>query len=43
MLRSQLVNSGKPVYAVCWSPENDSILYASDKNLTIIPTLPGNK
>lgn len=43
MLRSQLVNSNKPIYGVCWSPENDSILYCSDKNLTIIPTLPGNK
>jgi intraflagellar transport protein 80 len=43
MLRSQLVTSNKPIYAVCWSPENDSILYCSDKNLTIIPTLPGNK
>ena len=43
MLRSQLVNGNKPVYAVCWSPENDSILYAAEKSLTIIPTLPGNK
>jgi len=43
MLRSQLVNGGKPIYSVCWSPENDSILYCCDKSLTVIPTLPGNK
>jgi len=43
MLRSQLVNSSKPIYGVCWSPENDSLLYCSEKNLTIMPTLPGNK
>lgn len=43
MLRSQLVNSSKPIYGVCLSPENDSILYCSEKSLTIIPTLPGNK
>jgi len=23
MLRSQLVNINKPIYGVCWSPEND--------------------
>jgi len=43
MLRSQLVSGNKPIYCVCWSPENDSILYCSDKSLTIMPTLPGNK
>jgi intraflagellar transport protein 80 len=43
MLRSALVQGGKPVYGAIWSPENDSILYCSDKNLIIIPTLPGNK
>jgi len=43
MLRSALVQGGKPIYCAIWSPENDSILYCSDKNLIIIPTLPGNK
>ena len=43
MLRFQLVNSNKPIYSVSWSPDNNSILYASEKNLTIMPTLPGNK
>lgn len=42
-MRSQVVNSHKAIYGVCWSPENDSILYASEKMLTILPTLPGNK
>lgn len=43
MLRSSLVQGSKPIYAVVWSPENDSILYACDKNLILMPTLPGNK
>jgi len=28
---------------VSWSPDNNNILYASEKNLTIIPTHPGKK
>lgn len=43
MLRSSVVNGGKPIYALVWSPESDAILYCSDKNLVIVPTLPGNK
>jgi len=43
MLRSSVVNGGKPIYSLVWSPESDSILYCSDKNLIIVPTLPGNK
>ena len=43
MLRSAVVQGNKPIYGVVWSPENDSILYCCDKNLTIVPTLPGNK
>lgn len=43
MLRSALVQGSKPIYCAVWSPENDSILYCCDKNLTIVPTLPGNK
>lgn len=42
-LRSLVVNSSKPIYGVCWSPENDFLLYCSDKMLTILPTLPGSK
>jgi intraflagellar transport protein 80 len=43
MLRSTVVNGGKPIYSLCWSPESDSILYCQDKSLHIVPTLPGNK
>jgi len=42
-LRSTLIQSGKPIYCVCWSPDNNSILYASDKQLIILPTQPGKK
>ena len=43
MLRSSVVNGGKPIYCLVWSPENDSILYCQDKQLIIVPNLPGNK
>ena len=43
MLRSAVVQGSKPIYGIVWSRENDSILYACDKNLTLIPTLPGSK
>ena len=43
MMRSQVVQGGKPIYGLVWSPENDAILYCCDKNLVIVPTLPGNK
>ena len=43
MLRSQVVQGGKPIYCIVWSPESDSLLYCSDKNLTIIPTQPHSK
>jgi len=43
MLRSALVQGSKPIYCVVWSPENDSILYCCDKNLILIPTVPGKK
>ena len=33
----------KPIYCVVWSPDNNNILYASDKTLTIVPTQPGKK
>jgi intraflagellar transport protein 80 len=41
--RSTLVQGGKPIYALSWNPENDHILFASDKTLTIAPTLPTSK
>lgn len=43
MLRSALVQGSKPIYGLVWSPENDSILYCCEKNLILVPTLPGNK
>lgn len=43
MLRSAVVQGSKPIYGIAWSRENDSILFACDKNLTLIPTLPGSK
>lgn len=43
MLRSQVVEGGKPIYQLVWSPESDAILYCTDKNIIIEPTLPGNK
>jgi len=36
-------SGSKTIYGVCWNPENDTLLYCSEKNLTIIPTLPGIK
>jgi len=43
MHRSTVVQGNKPIYCAIWSPENDSILYSSEKNLVLVPTLPGNK
>lgn len=43
MHRSTVLQGGKPIYCAIWSPENDSILYCSDKNLCLQPTVPGNK
>lgn len=43
MLRASVINGGKPIYCLVWSPESDSILYCQDKMLHIVPTLPGNK
>jgi intraflagellar transport protein 80 len=41
-LRSNLVEGGKPVYCIVWD-SNNNLLYASDKNLCIMPTTPGRK
>lgn len=43
MNRSTVVQGSKPIYCAIWSPDNESILYCCDKNLVLIPTLPGNK
>ncbi len=38
-MRSALAQVGKTVYSLCWSPDNNSILYCSSTNLTILPTV----
>ena len=38
-MRSTLLHMGKTVYCLCWSPDNNSILYCSSNNLTILPTV----
>jgi len=38
-MRSALAQVGKTVYCLCWSPDNNSILYCSSTNLTILPTV----
>lgn len=42
-LRSALLQVGKPVYCLVWSPDNNNLLYCSSTNITILPTVPGNK
>jgi intraflagellar transport protein 80 len=42
-LRSQLIQSSKAIYCICWSPDNNNVLYASENKLTIAPTQPGKK
>ena len=42
-LRSTLIQSGKPIYYLTWSPASDMILYCNEKNLSIMPTAPGQK
>lgn len=43
MLRSTLAQNGQPVYALCWSPDSQSILYASGGLLTIKALAPNSK
>jgi intraflagellar transport protein 80 len=38
-LRSALLQVGKPVYCLVWSPDNNSLLYCSSTNITIMPTV----
>ncbi|CAF0726823.1 unnamed protein product [Didymodactylos carnosus] len=43
MLRSNLVQSTMPIFCVCWSAENDSVLYCTGKHLIIKPLSPNTK
>ncbi|CAF3538256.1 unnamed protein product [Rotaria socialis] len=43
MLRSNLVQSGTPIFCVCWSAENDAILYCAGKHLVMKPLSPNSK
>jgi intraflagellar transport protein 80 len=35
VIRSNLIQSGTPIYSISWSPDENFILYTSDKNLCI--------
>ena len=43
LYRSTLVEGSNPIYCIVWSPNNNDILYCSEKSLYIQPTLPGKK
>eukprot|EP01063_Lacrimia_lanifica_P000259 TRINITY_DN10127_c0_g2_i1.p1 TRINITY_DN10127_c0_g2~~TRINITY_DN10127_c0_g2_i1.p1 ORF type:complete len:778 (+),score=341.25 TRINITY_DN10127_c0_g2_i1:60-2393(+) len=43
MLRSTLAQQAQCIHALAWSPENDQVLLASGKELTIKPLQPSNK
>ena len=43
MLRSMLVQSPNPVYAVSWSPDSSQVLYTSGKQLIIQSLQPSSK
>ena len=43
MLRSVLVQSSNPVYAVSWSPDNSQLLYTSGKQLIVQSLQPSSK
>jgi len=36
-LRTNLVQSDKPIYSVAWSPESDALLYCFDKFIALKP------
>ena len=42
-LRSTLAQTSGPIYSVGWSPENDAVLFASGKTLTIKPLSTNSK
>ena len=41
VLRSKLVENANPVYSIAWSPDENYMLYTSDKNLAIKPIFKG--
>ena len=43
MLRSTLAQNGAPVYALSWSPDSQTVLYASGSILTIKALAPNSK
>ena len=43
MLRSTLAQNAEPVYALSWSPDSQSVLYASGSILTIKALAPNSK
>jgi intraflagellar transport protein 80 len=43
MLRSTLVQSEEKVYAMCWGPDSDQLLYSCGKHLVIKPLQPSAK
>jgi len=36
-LRTNLINSDKPIYSIAWSPESDAVLYCFDKFISLKP------
>jgi intraflagellar transport protein 80 len=43
MLRSTLVQNDSAVYAMCWAPDSDQLLFSSGKHLVIKPLQPSAK
>ena len=43
MFRSNLAQSDNPIYALCWSPDSDQILFTSDCHLVVRPLQPSSK
>jgi intraflagellar transport protein 80 len=43
MLRSSLVKSGEPIYGLAWGPDNDAVLYATGRTLSIKPLQSSNR
>eukprot|EP00002_Diphylleia_rotans_P010897 TRINITY_DN2155_c0_g1_i7.p1 TRINITY_DN2155_c0_g1~~TRINITY_DN2155_c0_g1_i7.p1 ORF type:complete len:666 (-),score=114.98 TRINITY_DN2155_c0_g1_i7:671-2668(-) len=43
MLRSQIFQSSNPVYSLCWSPNSDSIIFTSGKEICIKPLQSSSK
>ena len=42
-IRSNLVQFDKPIYSLCWNPDNNAILYSSEKNIFVKPIQAGQK